>query len=95
MRSDELGNEVEDQIARLWTRIMGVGQEQYEGEDGVQKFETMSLEGLFEYAREELDDIIVYAVMLRIRLNRAEQAVNTTGVEAHPSRQIGYREEDV
>jgi len=74
MDSAELGDYVEEQIERLWQRIMGPGQEQY-GQDEHQLFETMPLETLFEYAREELDDIIVYAVMTQIRLNRMEEVL--------------------
>lgn len=79
MTSEELADIVTDEVGRLTERIMGIGAEQYAEEGKPQKFETMSLDGLFEYAREELDDIIVYAVMLRIRLDRAEQAITTTG----------------
>jgi hypothetical protein len=75
MKSDKLAEYVEDQIVRVYDRILGVGQEQY-GQEEDQLFETMPLDKLFEFAREELDDIIVYAVMLKIRLDRMEAVLD-------------------
>lgn len=37
----------------------------------------MDLDGLFEYAEEELRDYVVYAVMLRIRLRRLRSVLDT------------------
>ena len=74
MTSEELAEFVTGEVERLRTRIMGVGKDQYEDGDE-QLFETMPLEQLFEYAREELDDIVVYALMTKIRLNRLEQQI--------------------
>lgn len=63
-----LGSEESGEIGeKAAARILGVGDEQYsEGE--TQKFETMSLDDLFQYLDEELLDQINYAVMLQIRL---------------------------
>ena len=65
-----LGSAESDTLAgEAAARILGVGDEQYsEGE--AQKFETMSLDELFQYLDEELLDQINYAVMLQIRLQR-------------------------
>jgi hypothetical protein len=52
-------------------RILTVGAEQY-SEGDTQKFETMPLLGLVQYAREEAQDLAVYAAMLDIRLSRLE-----------------------
>jgi hypothetical protein len=73
MTPDQLADEVDYQIERCVKRIEGIGADQYAQEED-QKFETMDLDDLFEYANEELDDIINYAVMLRIRLDRLRQA---------------------
>ncbi|MDG9711132.1 MULTISPECIES: hypothetical protein [Streptomyces] len=55
-------------------RVLGVGAEQYsEGEK--QKFETMPLPELVAWAREEAQDLGVYAAMVDIRLQRLEAVV--------------------
>lgn len=75
MTSAELAKEVEAIISECTARVLGVGQEQYSYGDK-QKFETMPLDELFEFAEEELRDQIVYACMLRSRLRRLRDAVD-------------------
>ena len=55
-------------------RILGVGAQQYtEGDQ--QKFETMPLLDLVEYAREETLDLVNYGVMLTLRIERLAEMV--------------------
>ncbi|MFD9368562.1 hypothetical protein ACFWA6_12750 [Streptomyces sp. NPDC060020] len=73
MTSEELADSVSDFIGECRSRILGIGAEQYDEGDG-QKFEKMPLAGLIRYAREEAQDLAVYAAMLDIRLARLEAA---------------------
>jgi hypothetical protein len=56
-------------------RVRGVGAEQYTESDG-QRFESMPLLGLIEYAREEALDLVNYGVMLAIRIERLAAAID-------------------
>ncbi len=81
MTSNELADEVEQLIGFCRSGILGVGQEQYaEHRDGVQvqRFESLPLSELIQYAREEVRDLINYCVMLDIRFRRMQQAVDAT-----------------
>ena len=70
----ELALEIHRAAADAAERAETIGAEQYS--DGqTQQFETMPLDELFEYADEELLDLINYAVMTRIRLNRLRVAI--------------------
>jgi hypothetical protein len=69
MTSEELADEVGHFIDECRGRILGIGAEQYEEQDG-QKFEKMPFPELLQYAREEAQDLAVYAAMLDIRLRR-------------------------
>lgn len=78
MTSNELAEYVTDFIGECQSRILGIGAEQYDEGDG-QKFEKMPLLELIQYAREEAQDLAVYAAMVDIRLSRLEghlRAVN-------------------
>lgn len=75
MSSDELAEAAAQYIAECVGRIKGVGKDQYSSGTH-QKFETMDLDELFEYALEELQDISNYAVFLAIRLERIRHALN-------------------
>jgi hypothetical protein len=79
MTSEELADEVGHFIEECRGRILGIGAEQYEEPDG-QKFEKMPLVELVVYAREEAQDLAVYAAMLDIRLKRLEDALREKGV---------------
>lgn len=68
MTPQELADEVT-------ARVLGVGADQYDQGD-TQRFEEMALDDLFLWAFEELDDVVAYCVMLRIRLERLRVAVS-------------------
>lgn len=68
MTSEELSNQVTNCVESLRSRIMGTGHDQYSN-GGEQKIEKKNNEQLIKEAIEELDDLIVYAAVLRSRLN--------------------------
>ncbi|MBK3559287.1 hypothetical protein JHN55_22730 [Streptomyces sp. MBT56] len=79
MTSEELADNFGHFMRACRGRILGVGAEQYEDDNG-QKFETMPLVELVVYAREEAQDLAVYAAMLDIRLKRLEDALREKGI---------------
>lgn len=89
MKSIELADEVEKTIREARSRIVGVGREQYEEEDAVQRFETRTLDDLIQNVREELIDTINWAVMLDIMFRRFQErlkekmSADTGGAETH------------
>ncbi len=79
MTSEELAETVADTIRATTARVLGVGADQYDDGSGTQKFETLAPSELAEWLIEEADDLIVYAIMLRIRATRfADAARNLT-----------------
>ena len=78
LSSTDLAQYVSEAITRATSRVLGVGQEQYDQGDS-QKFETMPLGDLVEGALEELDDVIVYSVMTQIRFRRWWDELNRRG----------------
>lgn len=74
MTSEELAETVAETIRATTARILGVGAAQYDDGSGVQKFETLPPAELAEWLIEEADDLIVYAIMLRIRAARFAEA---------------------
>lgn len=75
MTPQELADEVTQMIEECRERVTGVGATQYYEQGKPQKFETMALDDLLEYAEEELRDLVVYAVMARIRFRRLRDAL--------------------
>lgn len=67
MTSEELSEQVTSCIESVRARIIGTGDEQYSQGDK-QKIETKTNRELITEAIEELDDLIVYAAVLRARL---------------------------
>lgn len=67
MTSEQLADAVDAAIGACRKRVLGVGADQYDDGSGVQKFETLPAAELADWLLEEADDLIVYAVMLRIR----------------------------
>jgi len=65
--SEQLADEVQQAIMACRRRVLGVGAHQYDDGSGTQKFETLPAAELASWLLEEADDLIVYAVMLRIR----------------------------
>ncbi|MEU4580008.1 hypothetical protein [Nonomuraea sp. NPDC023979] len=72
MTSEELAKAVETTVKAVKSRILTVGKEQYDKGDE-QLFEQMTINELLNYAVEECDDQIAYAVMTRIRLVRLQR----------------------
>ena len=70
MTSEQLADAVEAAIGACRGRVLGVGADQYDDGSGVQKFEMLPAAELAAWLLEEADDLIVYAVMLRIRAAR-------------------------
>ena len=75
MTSDELAHEVAQFTIRACARVTGTGAEQYDDGTGTQTFERLPLDDLFTWAQEELEDIVVYAVMASIRLDAVRKEV--------------------
>lgn len=80
MTSEELADNFGHFMRACRGRILGVGAEQYEDDNGNQKFETMPLTELVAYAREEAQDLAVYAAMLDIGLKRFEDTLRKRGI---------------
>lgn len=74
MTSEELAATVADTIRATTARVLGVGAAQYDDGSGTQKFETLPPVELAAWLIEEADDLIVYAIMLRIRAARFADA---------------------
>lgn len=72
MTSDELAARVEVFILACRGRVLGSGRDQYEM-GGVQRFESMTPLELVGWAREEAQDLAVYATMVDVRLQALEE----------------------
>lgn len=66
MTSEEMADAVTEQIISIRSRILGTGDSQYSIGDK-QKIEFKSDQQLIKEAIEELDDLLVYAAVLRMR----------------------------
>lgn len=80
MTSEEHAALVGHLVRRLYARVVGVGEEQYSSGD-VQRFESRPLERIVEDALEEVEDLIVYACQLWIRLDGLQGAVEGLDLE--------------
>ena len=67
LNSKELADQVTDCVESLRDRILGTGHDQYDLGD-TQAIELKNNTQLITEAVEELDDLIVYAVVLRSRM---------------------------
>lgn len=80
MTSEQLRDYVSDLVLACGTRITGPGNEQYskivDGEP-VQLVEQLPLADICQWAREELQDLIVYAAALHLRFERLEDSITT------------------
>jgi hypothetical protein len=74
MTSEELSNQVTDCVESLRERILGTGDDQYSQGDQ-QAIELKSNTQLVTEAIEELDDLIVYAVVLRSRMDNLRLSI--------------------
>ncbi|MCG5459603.1 hypothetical protein PSH03_005386 [Micromonospora sp. PSH03] len=70
---DQLAEYVGAFISAAQSRVRGVGAEQYSTSEG-QRFEGMTIPELIVMAREEAQDLAVYAAMVDIRLARMGEA---------------------
>lgn len=68
MTSQELADEVTAAMESCRERILTVGHDQYNRDDGYQHIETLSRSELEMVATEKIDDCLVYLVELRRRL---------------------------
>jgi len=75
MTSEQLAAAIAHTIQNVEQRIMGVGKDQYDLGDK-QKIELMSLPEVVDMALEELDDLLAYAAVLRIRTSRLRSLMN-------------------
>lgn len=76
MTSQEFADAVDRIVQAVRGRIIGVGMAQYDlGQDQGQRFETRPIEQIVVDALEEIDDLIVYAAQLRIRLERLRDSL--------------------
>lgn len=74
MTSEELAQQVTDCIESIQSRIIGTGDQQYSRGD-VQAIELKTNAQLIQEALEELDDLLVYCAMLRIRVANLRGAI--------------------
>jgi len=74
MTSEELSNQVTECVESLRDRILGTGNDQYSQGDQ-QSIELKSNTQLVTEAIEELDDLIVYAVVLRSRMDNLRLSI--------------------
>lgn len=74
MNSEELAEAVAEAVEAACERVMGTGKEQYEDVKGKQRFEKLTMTQLLRETLEELDDVMVYNVMLRVRMRNLLKA---------------------
>jgi hypothetical protein len=80
MTSEELSAAIAHTIANVQNRIIGVGKEQYDL-GSVQKIELVPIETVLDMAIEELDDLLAYIAIARIRTSRLRSRVNDNQLE--------------
>lgn len=74
MSPEALAVEIGRIVVECQDRVTGIGAQQYYTPGEPQKFETMDFDDLAQYYREELLDIVNYAVMTMIRIDRIQKA---------------------
>lgn len=75
MTSEEHAAEVAAIVGRLSDRILGPGMLQYDDGSGEQRFEKRPLDAIVQDALEEIEDLIVYACQLHIRVRQIRDLV--------------------
>lgn len=75
MTSEEYADEVSAAVEAVRGRILGVGAEQYDDGTGVQRFEGRSLGDVVQDALEEVEDLVAYAVQMRIKLKKLKDTI--------------------
>jgi hypothetical protein len=76
MTSEELAAGIAHTISNVEKRIMGIGASQYEITPDKQKIEIMPIHEVFDMALEELDDLLAYIAVIRIRTSRLRSLMN-------------------
>jgi hypothetical protein len=80
MTSEELSAAIAHTISNVQSRIVGIGKEQYDL-GAVQKIELVPIETVLDMAIEELDDLLAYIAIARIRTSRLRSRVNDNQLE--------------
>lgn len=75
MTSEQLASAISHTIKNVEKRIVGIGKEQYDLGD-TQKIELKSLPEVIDMALEELDDLLAYIAVARIRTSRLRSLMN-------------------
>jgi len=75
MTSEEHAAEVAAIVDRLTDRILGPGMIQYDDGSGVQRFEKRPADAIVQDALEEIEDLVVYACQLHIRVRQIRDLV--------------------
>jgi transcriptional regulator NrdR family protein len=76
MTSEELANGVTECVLSLQERILGVGALEYDPQQTeTQPIETKDIEELILDALQEIDDMIVYAAVLRMRISNLSATI--------------------
>ena len=76
MTSEELANGVTECVLSLQERILGIGAQEYDPrQSATQPIENKSIEELILDALQEIDDMIVYATVLRMRISNLNATI--------------------
>jgi hypothetical protein len=75
MTSEELASVIGQTIESVKHRILNVGDQQYSFGDK-QKIETKTINEVFTDALEEVDDLLVYISVIRIRLDQLRNGLD-------------------
>jgi hypothetical protein len=75
MTSEELASVIGQTIESVKHRILNVGDQQYSFGDK-QKIETKTINEVFTDALEEVDDLLVYSSVIRIRLDQLRNGLD-------------------
>ena len=87
MTPEQLAKEADRFFAQCRSRITGTGTEQYyDPETQTQSFETMSLQQLFEEARQEAYDLANYALMISLRVDMLQAVIDRENPRTRPPR---------
>ena len=87
MTSQELAERVAETVAMAQSRIVGVGKQQYEDSNTLQRFEYRTPLDLLRNLREEVIDQINWAVMTDLRLQEFIKAMEEVEPEIIKSRE--------
>lgn len=87
MTPEQLAKEADRFFTQCRSRIEGTGTDQYyDPETKTQSFETMSLQQLFEEARQEAYDLANYALMISLRVDKLQATIDSEKPRTGPPR---------